>query len=99
MKTNHEIGQMLVSGALDDTKTIGRPARIFSRILELKNINNEEKENNSGFVPDFRVDLAPNGVNPRTNGWAPYVEWQNIHSSWNESRAAIFKTLVVKSPL
>ena len=32
MKTNDEIGQMLVSGALDDTKTIGKVgADIFAK--------------------------------------------------------------------
>ena len=50
LEHNDEIGQMLLSGAIDDTKRSGRPPRIFSRILELKNL---EKPEQSRCSPDF----------------------------------------------
>ena len=54
-------------------KRSARPPRIFSQMLGLKNLEiNGEIKIFSGIFPNFRVDLAQNPLNPRTNGWAPF---------------------------
>ena len=62
MKIWNGIGQMLVSGALDDTKTIGKVgADIFAKSGPEKPPKNRKKiQIFSGIFPVFPVDLAKN---------------------------------------
>ena len=71
----NEIGQNLVSGALDRTKQIRKPAAdIFANFgPEKTRKKTGESKIFSRCFRDFPVDLAQIPLNPRTNGWAPRV--------------------------
>ena len=73
-ETNYEIGQILVSGALDQTKKIRKTAvDIFAKSGPEKPRENRTKiKIFSGIFPNVPVDLAQILLNPRTNGWAPF---------------------------
>ena len=72
-ETNDEIGQMLVTGALDRTEKIRKTAADIFAKYRLEKHSKNRKKIVSGCVPDFPVDLAQNTLNPRTKGWEPYV--------------------------
>ena len=66
MENWDEIGQILVSGALDDTKTIGKVGgNIFAKSGPEKPPTNRKKiKKISGIFPVFPVDLAKNPYFP-----------------------------------
>ena len=75
-ENNDGIGQTLVSGALDRTKSIRNTAADIFEHLGLKNIKKTAKQLNvspdcSSCFPHFPVDSAQNPLSPRTNGWEP----------------------------
>ena len=73
IEKNDEIGQMLVSGALDDTKKMRKAgADIFAK----SGLENPPKKigKNPNFLrnfPRFSRGLSQTPVNSRTNGWEP----------------------------
>ena len=61
MENWNEIGQILVSRALDDTKTIGKVGgNIFAKSGPEKPSTNRTNPNKSLEFPGFPVDLAKN---------------------------------------
>ena len=69
-KQFNEVGQFVVHRVLNDTKKSARPALIFLRMLGLNNL--EKKTGRIKMSPGF----PQNGQNPRTSGWAPFVNWR-----------------------
>ena len=76
VKKNEDIGHILVSGALDRTKSIRKTAAdIFANSEPEKPYKTSQIKMFSGFLlifPIVSVDLAQTLLNPRTNGWEPY---------------------------
>ena len=71
----NEIGQILVSGALDDTKTIGKVGgNIFAKSGPEKPPTNRTIQDFLRDFPRCSCELSQKPVNSRTNGWAPYVK-------------------------
>ena len=73
METNDEIGQILVSGALDDTKKMRKAgADIFAKSEPEKTQHKPTKKKNLRDFPRFSRGLSKKPLNSRINGWEPY---------------------------
>ena len=71
---------MLVSGALDDTKTIGNVgADIFVKSGPEQKPKNWKKTNVLRDFPRFSCGLSQKPVNSLTNGWEPYEATETTH--------------------
>ena len=71
-KTWNEICQLLVSRALDDTKTIGKVgADIFAKSGPEKPKKSEKNQNVLRDFPRFSRGFSLKPLNSRRNGWEP----------------------------